>query len=34
MVFQIFGNDAEKILKAAKIGEENGLDIIDIKIGC
>jgi hypothetical protein len=34
MVFQIFGNDAQKILQAAQMIEEKGPDIIDINIGC
>ncbi len=34
MVFQIFGNDARRILLAAQIIEERGPDIIDINMGC
>lgn len=34
MVFQIFGNDAQKLLKAAQRIEELGPDIIDINMGC
>ncbi|HSH02035.1 MAG TPA: tRNA-dihydrouridine synthase family protein [Anaerolineae bacterium] len=34
MVFQIFGNDARKILAAAQRIEEWGPDIIDINMGC
>lgn len=34
MVFQIFGNDAQKILEAALLIEEKGPDIIDINMGC
>jgi nifR3 family TIM-barrel protein len=34
MVFQIFGNDAQKILQAAQMIEEKGPDIIDINMGC
>lgn len=34
MVFQIFGNDARKILLAAQQIEELGPDIIDINMGC
>lgn len=34
MVFQIFGNSAEKILAAAQRIEEWGPDIIDINMGC
>lgn len=34
MVFQIFGNNAELILKAAQRIEELGPDIIDINMGC
>jgi tRNA-dihydrouridine synthase B len=34
MVFQIFGNDAQKILQAAQMVEEKGPDIIDINMGC
>lgn len=34
VVFQIFGNDAHKILRAAQIIEEMEPDIIDINMGC
>jgi nifR3 family TIM-barrel protein len=34
MVFQIFGNDAQKLLRAAQRIEELGPDIIDINMGC
>lgn len=34
MVFQIFGNNAELILRAAQMIEEKGPDIIDINMGC
>jgi tRNA-dihydrouridine synthase B len=34
LVFQIFGNDAPKILEAALRIEELGPDIIDINLGC
>ncbi len=34
LVFQIFGNDAQKILRAAQRIEELGPDIIDINMGC
>lgn len=34
MVFQIFGNDAQKILQAAQRIEAWGPDIIDINMGC
>lgn len=34
MVFQVFGNDAHKILAAAQRIEELGPDIIDINMGC
>ncbi len=34
MVFQIFGNDAQKILQAAQRIEALGPDIIDINMGC
>ena len=34
MVFQIFGNDARRILLAAQQIEELGPDIIDINMGC
>jgi nifR3 family TIM-barrel protein len=34
MVFQIFGNDPDKILAAAQQIEEKGPDIIDINMGC
>lgn len=34
MVFQIFGNDAQMILRAAQMIEEKGPDIIDINMGC
>ena len=34
MVFQIFGNDAQKILSAAQRIEAWGPDIIDINMGC
>jgi tRNA-dihydrouridine synthase B len=34
MVFQIFGNDAQRILQAALLIEEKGPDIIDINMGC
>lgn len=31
---QIFGSDKETILKAAKIAEKQGADIVDLNIGC
>jgi len=34
LVFQIFGNDAQMILRAAQMIEEKGPDIIDINMGC
>lgn len=34
MVFQIFGNNAQKLLQAAQRIEELGPDIIDINMGC
>ena len=34
MIFQIFGNDARRILQAAQKIEEFGPDIIDINMGC
>lgn len=34
MVFQLFGNDAQKILRAALEAEQLGPDIIDINMGC
>jgi len=34
LVFQIFGNDAQMILQAARRIEELGPDIIDINMGC
>lgn len=34
MVFQLFGNDPQKILRAAQRIEELGPDIIDINMGC
>ncbi len=34
MVFQIFGNDAQMILKAAQRIEPWGADIIDVNMGC
>ncbi len=34
MVFQIFGNDAQKLLEAALRIQEWGSDIIDINMGC
>ncbi len=34
IVFQIFGNDAQKFLRAAQRIEELGPDIIDINMGC
>jgi nifR3 family TIM-barrel protein len=34
MVFQIFGNDAQMILRAAQMIEEKGPDIIDVNMGC
>ncbi len=34
MVFQIFGNDARKILAAAQRIEDWGADIIDVNMGC
>ena len=34
MVFQIFGNDAQQILRAAQRIESWGADIIDINMGC
>lgn len=34
MVFQIFGNNADLILRAAQMIEEKGPDIIDINMGC
>ncbi len=34
MVFQIFGNDADKLLQAALVIEEKGPDIIDVNLGC
>ena len=34
MVFQVFGNDAQQILRAAQRIESWGADIIDINMGC
>lgn len=34
MVFQIFGNDAQKLLRAAQRIEALGPDIIDVNMGC
>ena len=34
LVFQIFGNDAQLLLRAAQRIEELGPDIIDINMGC
>jgi nifR3 family TIM-barrel protein len=34
LVFQIFGNDAQKLLQAARRIEEWGPDVIDVNMGC
>ena len=34
VVFQIFGNNPQKILQAALLIEEKGPDIIDVNMGC
>ena len=34
MVFQIFGNDAQKLLQAAQTALDLGPDIIDVNMGC
>lgn len=34
LVFQIFGNDARKLLQAAQRIEEMGPDVIDVNMGC
>jgi len=34
VVFQIFGNNAQKILQAALLIAEKGPDIIDVNMGC